>query len=273
MMRISVMTYTLASRPELYPVECYPELIAACGAHAVDWVSCYGRAPRDLRRWTHDAGLAVSAFTFALQSFRQKGDEATALDEAARRFEEAHELGAPIAMVVPLPILGLADLAENRRRWCGLLPRLAPLAREAGCLLTIENFDGPPSPFLTAEELLEACHAEPSLRFTFDIGNAALGGDPAAALDALEDLVAYVHCKDWHISDTPKDGALRGRDGRFYTPAPVGHGDVDLPVCAAALLRQGYAGFADIEYAGRELEPATAIRQSAEWMRAIGFFK
>lgn len=273
MMQISVMSYTLASRPELYAVERYPEIIAAAGAHAVNWVTTYGERPERLRRLTLDAGLAVGAFTFALQSFRHGGTVREALAEAETRFTEAAALQAPVVMVVPMPIDGLDDRNELRKRWCGLLPELAVLAKQAGTVLTIEDFEGEKSAFVTAEDLLTAYAAEPSLRFTFDIGNAAMGGDEIAAAAALKGLISYVHCKDFYIANAPQENAARGLDGRFYRAAPVGQGDVKIVETAQIIANGGYTGFADIEYIGRAEEPAEAIKTAAAWMRSTELFE
>lgn len=272
MMQISVMSYTLASRPDLYALERYPEIIAAAGGHAVNWVTTYGESPERLRRLTLDAGLEVGAFTFALQSFRHGGSEREALQEAELRFAEAAALQAPVVMIVPMPIDGLDDRDELRRRWCGLLPQLALLAKKADTVLTIEDFEGEKSAFVTAGDLLTAYAAEPSLRFTFDIGNAAMGGDETAAAAALGGLISYVHCKDFYISSTFSDGAARGLDGRFYRAAPVGKGDVKIREAAEIIIANGYNGFADIEYIGRDEEPAEAIKNAADWMRKTTLF-
>ena len=268
-MKISVMTYTLASRPDLYSVERYPEIIANAGAKGINWVTLYGQRPERILELTRNAGIEIGAFTFALQSFRHGGNEAKALKEAEIRFGEAAAIGAPVVMIVPMPIDGISDLAETRRRWCALIQQLALLAKKANTIMTIEDFDGPNSAFLTAAELLEAHRAEPSLRFTFDIGNAALAGDPAACADALGTLVAYVHLKDWHVSNVYTEGALQGRNGHFFSPAPIGGGQVDILSAIRILKKHGYDGFADIEYAGREITPETAIANAVKWYNTI----
>ncbi len=264
----SAMTFSLAWHPELYRVEEYPAIVAACGVKALNWVGCYGKSPAVLRRLTLDAGLEVSCHTFVLQSFSRGLGEDAACSEAEARFAEAVELGAPRVMIVPLPIDGVETRAECRKRWCSLLARLAAPARAAHCQLTVENFEGAASPFVTAADLLEILDAAPEVRFTFDAGNAATGEDPVDCARLLSGKIEYVHLKDWQVVQAEGRGTIRGIDGRLYRNAPVGEGENTLSAVVRELARQKYCGYADIEYGGTDFLPDEVIRRGVAWLKA-----
>jgi len=268
MTRISTMTFTFTEHPGMYRLEELPEIAAGAGVHGLNWVGTYGKAPAELRRLTLDAGLEVTCYTFVLQSFAHGASERDAINEAEARFAESAELGAPRVMIVPLPIDGIADRKEARRRWCSLLPQLSPLARAAGTILTIENYEGTASPFVTAAELLEAAAVEPKLRFTFDIGNAATGENPVECARRLAGTIEYVHLKDWRIFPDAGPGRIPGLTGKYYAESPVGEGDVDLLGTLTVLAEQKYSGFADIEYVGNKYLPHEAVRRTVDWLRS-----
>ena len=52
--------------------------------------------------------------------------------------------------IPPLPFPDVADPVKNRKRWCDVLAQVAPLAEARGLILTVENFPGAASAFVTA---------------------------------------------------------------------------------------------------------------------------
>ena len=267
-MRISVMTYSLAQQGG-YAVGDYVRHIAASGAEGINWVTTYGRPARELRQMSLDAGLEVSCYTFPLLTIAQTGGDWRA--EAKAELDAAAELGAPRVMVVPMRPRGVDDLSENRRLWLEVLAGMHPWAQERRIALTIENFQGAGSAFVTSDELSATRRELPWLRFTYDAGNAATGGEaPAHGPRLLGDAIEFVHFKDY-LRDRAEAAAdprtLHGRDGHLYTPAVLGEGDLGLEAALAALKAVGYDGWLDVEYEGAEPPAHEAVAAGVRWYR------
>ena len=113
----------------------------------------------------------VAAHTFFL---RLKEGE-TVQGVAEKSLDNACILGAPVVMIPPSPLAGVESREENHKRWCEMLAEVAPLAEQRNLILTVENFPGMLSPFVTADDFYKAKAQIPSLRLTFDNGNAATG--------------------------------------------------------------------------------------------------
>ena len=264
-MRWSIMTYSLDQQPGRYPVAEYPAIIAAAGAEGINWVSTYGLPPAELRCRSLEVGLEVSCFTFSLVHLTSGGDWRR---EARDNFAAAIELGAPRVMVVPMAPSGTDTPEAGRRCWLeAVLPELSRLAMEYRVVLTIENFQGRNSPFVTAEDLLSAQRAIPGLRFTLDVGNAATGGEASSlAVARLDGGIEFVHFKDYVISETAIPGSFRGRDGRFYRPAVLGEGNVELYPALQTLQECGYDGWIDVEFEGSNPPAAEGVAAGIAWL-------
>ena len=262
-MKLCMMTYTMARQgvgvEEI--VRCAQDL----RLEGIDWVTTYGRKPQDLKALSADAGLTIACHTFFLRSFPD-GD--AWIDEAKQGIDDAVALGAPVVMI-PTMVRPEMERAEFRRRWIAALAEVAPLARRAGVTLTIENFPGVDSAFVTAADFHEAQRQVPDLKLTFDDGNAASGEDPVASFRACAPDVAHIHLKDWTVRDTPADGFRPMLDGRYYKPALVGEGDMPTAACWEAFRAAGYTGFINIEYAGGEIPAAEAMRRAVGYLRSL----
>lgn len=266
-MKISTMTFTLGAVPDLYPIERFADIAAECGCQGINWVSTCRLTCQRVRELTAAAGLEVSSYTIPPNAFVHGGTHQEALDELHREIDTAAEIGAPSIMIVPLPIDGLNDRDASRKAWCEFLPELEPFALNAGIDLTIENYEGAASPFVKASELLEAKAAAPSLKFTFDIGNAALGEDPVLTAKQLAGSIAFCHFQDWNLLDSEEPNCIHGLDGRFYTKTLVGEGILDTPAVIRQLHADGYDGYIDIEYVGRQYTPADGVAKAAKYLK------
>ncbi len=261
-MRLCMMSYTMARQG--VGVEEIVRCAADLGLEGIDWVSTYGRNPRDLRALSEAAGLAVACHTFFLRSFPD-GDW---LGEAQRGLDDARALGAPVVMI---PTMQRPDLDRLvfRARWIEALERIAPLAAEAGVVLTIENFPGTASAFVTAADFRAARERVPTLKLTFDSGNAAGGEDPVASFNACAADVVHVHLKDWTVRDTPAEGFRPMLNGRYFRPALIGEGDMPTAAVWRAMGQAGYRGFVNIEYEGDEIPAAEAMRRAVAYLRSL----
>lgn len=264
-MKFSMMTYTMA-RQGTYGVEDFVRTAAELKMDGIDWVTTYGRDPEELKKLSADAGLPVAAYTFFLSRLTQKLDGW--VDEGKQGIETAVRLGAPVVMIPTPGIKEVASREENRRIWVDALAKVAEIAGKAGVILSVENFPGMLSPFVTAADFHDAQKQIPSLKLTFDNGNAATGEDPVASLRACANDIVHVHLKDWDRKDEPCEGFTRMLDGRYYRPALIGEGVVDSRATLRELEKVGYAGYVNIEYENNKYPAAEGIRRVLEYLRS-----
>ena len=263
-MKLSMMTYTMARQK--YSVEDIVKTAAELEMEGIDWVSTYGRDPNELKRMSDDAGLPVVCYTFGLRSFVQGGDAWQ--DEAKQGVEDAVALDAPVVMI---PTSSNPEIGrdEFRRRWIDALARIVPLTDAAGIVLTVENFPGLHSAFVTAADFAEAKREIPQLKLTYDNGNAAGGEDPVESFRACAEDVVHVHFKDWYIRDEAADGYMAMLTGKHFKSALIGEGDIDTVGCWNALHEHGYDGYVNIEYEGNDVPADEAIARVVKYLRGL----
>lgn len=273
-MRLSMMSMVMMM-VDRFSAEETVDLARELAFDGIDWVTCHGRQPADLRRLTDDAGLPCAAYTFWVDdlsstdvTIRQRG-----LELLKREIETAHILGAPVLMI---PTPGVEELArdELRRRWIVGLAEAAPLVHDAGLILTIENYPGALSPFVIADDIREALDVMPELRVTFDNGNASTGECPVVSFQAVANKTVHAHFKDWEISDekTPASPSQL-LDGKYYGPALISEGALSRGVvhraCLQAMKNAGYQGCINIEYESNQYRADEGIRRAAAYLRAL----
>lgn len=269
-MKLCVMSYTLARRtsaPEFDLVRMC-EFTRNLGLDGIDVVTTYGRHPREVRRLLDDFGLKPVCYTFCVDINQPDAKAQQAgLDALKREIAAAVTVGADKVMVVTP---GSADWPreQSRRNYLRALAAAMPWARAAGLTVTIENFPGASSPFVTAADFALAKKELPELKLTFDCGNCFTGGeDPAASFRACAADVVHAHFKDWAVCAAP-DGML-GLDGRHYRGALIGEGAVDHRSVLAAMKEAGYRGYIDIEYEGDAYLPEDATRRAVRHLDTL----
>ena len=262
-MKFSMMTYTLMRQGCFTPEDCV-RVAAELGMEGIDWITTYGRDPKELKKMSLDAGLTIAAHTFFLRETEMDAVKST----AERSMDDACELGAPVIMIPPMPLPGVETAAENHARWCERLAEVAPFAEARNLILTVENFPGQLSPFVTADDFLNAQKQVPSLKLTFDNGNAASGEDQIESLKKCFKDVVHVHFKDWDIVDTLDEGSWRQmRDGRFYRAALIGEGKIDSRATLKTLEELGYTGYINIEYENNKYPGDEAVKKALEYLK------
>jgi len=268
MMKLSMMSYTMARQPEHFDLEEMLKLTRELDLDGIDFVGLHDKTAKELRKMADDHGVPVICHTFSAD-FDHEDDAArkSAVEGSKQSIDDAVELGAPVVMI---PTGGKAGEDRNaaRRRWIRGLKELQPFAREAGVVLTVENFPGAESPFVIAADMLEAVREVPEFKITFDNGNAAGGEDPAESFARCAEHVVHAHFKDWTI--VGQNEGTRMLDGRWYKPALIGEGIVDHKSCLAAMQAAGYDGHIDIEYEGNDYKPADAVRRAVDYLRELG---
>ncbi|MCC6581923.1 MAG: sugar phosphate isomerase/epimerase, partial [Phycisphaeraceae bacterium] len=178
--------------------------------------------------------------------------------------DHAVTIGADKIMVVTPGKEGVAR-DETRRNFIAGLKRAAPWAKDAGITLTVENFPGAFSPFVTASDFHAAQNELPDLKLTFDNGNAGTGENPAESFRLCAADVVHAHFKDW---DLVGNGML-GLDGRRYRGALIGEGIVDHRAVLTEMKKSGYRGYINIEYEGDKYTPEDATRRAAKYLTGL----
>lgn len=136
------------------------------------------------------------------------------------------------------------------------LDTLAPLARQVGTRLLIENM---PFAFLPdAGSLMNVVdgYGDENIRVIYDVANAHfIGESPTEGLRRVRDRVSLVH-----FSDTTRQS---------YKHDPLGCGDVPLAGIASAMQEIGYTELPMLEVISRT--PDVDIADSCERLRQVGF--
>lgn len=261
-MKYSMMTYTLMRQGGFTPADCV-RVAAELKMEGIDWVTTYGEDPALLRKMSEDAGLTVAAHTFFLRL--QEGE--TIKGVAEKSLDNAAILGAPLVMIPPCPLAGVESREENHKRWCEMLAEAAPLAEERNIRMSVENFPGILSPFVTAEDFYKAKAQIPSLKLTFDNGNAATGEDQIESCKKCMKDIIHVHFKDWDKSLEPAEGMRQMTDGAYYRAALIGEGTVDSRATLRALEEGGYDGYINIEYENNKYRADEGVKKVLEYLR------
>ena len=103
-----------------------------------------------------------------------------------------------------------------------------------------------------------------------DMGNfLCVDEDPVAAVGRTAPYAFHVHAKDFIIKtgeDLSRQGFFVSRGGRFLRGTVIGHGDVPVRSCIAALTKAGYDGCIGVEFEG--VEPTEwALKAAIENLR------
>ncbi len=161
-------------------------------------------------------------------------------------------LGSPLQDLEPGPW---------RRRYAAGLAQAAAAAQPYGITVTFENRGGSMGhwvgSFQHCLEILETAN-EPSLGFTFDVGNFRyMNLDAGEAFEHLADFIVHVHLKDVVPA------------GDSFVMVPLGEGEVDNAPIIRSLMARGWAGCLAIECGGRGTDREDAQKSIAFARRVL----
>jgi sugar phosphate isomerase/epimerase len=269
-MKLSMMSYTLARLPG-FTLPTMFAMAKELRLDGVDMVTLYDHSAEEVRAMAADHELPIVAYTFFANEMGQDcpQQQQQGIDKAKAAIDTAVDLGAPLVMLPPIPPADCKDPKHCRDQYIKALQKVADHAIQAQIALTVENFPGQYSPFVTADDFLAARAEIPSLMLTFDNGNAASGEDVAASFNKVAPYVAHAHFKDWKIRPDAADGWRLMRDGRYYQPALIGEGDVDHRATVSAMKNAGYDKYINIEYEGNDYTGEEAMRRAVSYLRQI----
>jgi sugar phosphate isomerase/epimerase len=256
-----MMSYTMARQG--FSVKEIISTAAKLNLTGIDWVTTYGYDPAELRKMSLDAGLEIACYTFF--AARLQAGAQDWLDEIKQSIDNAIALGTPIVMI-PTGVNDKMSRKDYLYLWIDALRKIAPLCDQAGIILTVENYPGKDSAFVTAADFLEAKKHIPQLKLTYDDGNAATGEDPLTSIKLCKDDIVHVHFKDWYISDRPAEGYREMLNGKYFKSALIGQGDVPTAACLNALKAINYKGFINIEYESDDIPADQAIAQAVSFL-------
>ena len=271
-MKFSMMSYTMARqiKPEKFDIKAMCSLTKELGIDGIDFVTTYGVDPKEISKIVRGYGLNVVCHTFfANLATPDKQQRSAAIDAVRHGLETAIILGTDLIMI---PIINHEKLSRNESRRFAIqgLNEASLLTSEAGITLTIENFPGQLSPFVTSDDFLEAVRQVKGLKLTFDNGNVLTGGeDPVHSYDRTKKYVVHAHFKDWSYEDKGQGNKVTGLDGRVYNPALIGEGIVDHRACLRVMKMSGYSGYINIEYEGNDYPPDLAVRKALTYLQKL----
>ena len=180
------------------------------------------------------------------------------LDLLTRFVRCAGELGAGGIIIGPGKPNPLFPMPRQRMisHFYRALDVLAPLARQVGTKLLVENM---PFAFLPdAEALMKTVdgYGDDSIRVIYDVANAHfIGESPVEGLRRVRERLSLVH-----FSDTTRQS---------YKHDPLGHGDVPLAGIASTMKEIGCTELPMLEVIS--LEPDADIADSCRRLREAGF--
>jgi len=267
-MNYSMMSYTIARQKSRFDLERMLALTAELDLAGIDFFTTHGKTPEELRARCEDLGIPIVGYIFSADlNFATAAERQPGLDKVKEGVEVAARLGAP-RVLIPTGSKDVGSREAARRNWIEGLRDAVELARDAGVVLTVENFPGKRSAFVTSADILAACTEVPGLRLTFDSGNAFGGEDPADSFRRTAHLAVHAHFKDWHVFDTPGESRIEMLNGMFFHAAPLGRGAVDHRRVLQAMKHADYQGCINIEYEGND-DPYEVIREAVHYLRAV----
>ncbi len=215
---------------------------------------------RRLKDACAEAGLPIMSYTIGADFLNAEGGWEAEVERLKGEVDIAATLGAPCmrhdATRGPSP--------ERLSTWdfFQVLPILekgcravTEYAADKGVKTMVENHGRFVQDSDRCEALMIAVN-HPNFGALVDIGNfICADDDPVRAVTRMAPYAFHVHAKDFHRKpgcEDPGRGWGRSRGGDLYRGAIVGHGNIDVRGCIAALYAAGYNGYLSIEFEGME---------------------
>ncbi len=176
------------------------------------------------------------------------GDRERALNYTRKALEQAAELGATAAYVVP----GMDDGQETLDRYADSLAAAADRAMELGMTLGIEHFPGKALPTATGTLAYLEKIGHENLYLLLDIGHLQMSGeDPAGIINLAKSRLSYVHLDD---ND--------GENDLHWSLTEGVQTEAALQAVIDTLGDIGYSGAMSLELSPKLDDPGAALRES-----------
>ncbi|HHV50920.1 MAG TPA: sugar phosphate isomerase/epimerase family protein [Candidatus Avimonas sp.] len=221
-------------------------------------------------------GLEVTNFTFGADFLNGSGGDVRAeVERVKRNIDIAEILGAK--GVRHDATTGFKPGEQGYRGFDNVLPLLADACREIteyaaakGIRTMVENHGYFCQDSHRVEKLINTV-AHPNFGWLVDMGNFLCADEnPVTAVGRAAPYAFYAHAKDFYVKSgmmpNPGEGYFPSRGRNYLKGTIIGHGDVPVKQCIAALKFAGYDGAIAIEFEGME-DVLTGIRIGLENLR------
>ncbi len=277
-MKIAISTYSFSKLMEkegMTQLDCIAKA-KEMGFDAIEFVEIHPHDGSSEEQYAQKLGeearrqeIAVTNFTFGADFLTGSGgDVSVEIERVKKQIEIAVLLGA--RGVRHDATAGFPAGQRGYRGFDDVLPRLADACRQVteyaaakGVRTMVENHG-----FFCQDsdrvEMLVNTVAHPNFGWLVDMGNFLCADEnPVTAVGRAAPYAFYAHAKDFHVKSgvmsNPGEGFMRSRGGNYLRGAIIGHGDVPVKQCIAALKEAGFNGAIAIEFEGME-HPLTGIR-------------
>lgn len=208
----------------------------------------------ELRRILAEHGMSVACYSVGTNIYRAPA----AVEDLCRQLEIAAAMGSPflhhtiacgLNAVTPIPGAGFDDmLPELVESAC----RIAEKAQEYGLRCIYEDQGFYVNGVENFGKFFHAVHrACPNTGVCGDLGNISFVDETAVAFyKTFASHIVHVHCKDYKIYDTEKQGCYRTAHGHYLENTLPGTGKVDYHTCFRILKEHGYTGKYALELEG-----------------------
>ena len=134
-MKLCMMSYTMARRPDLFSVRGMLELTKELGLEGIDFVTLHDTPAAELRKMAEDDGIIIAAHTFFVDlNFPTAAERQPGVDALKRGIDDAVSLGAPVIMV-PTPGKGEYSREQSRRQIIAGFQEAVDFAKKAGVVM------------------------------------------------------------------------------------------------------------------------------------------
>ena len=212
---------------------------------------------RQLRAECERLEMGISSYTFSADLFQEN-------EEKQREEIDRVKKQVDIAEILGVKVLRHDATFNNRGKTfeqalhviAAACLEITEYAEKKGIKTTVENHGHFCQDSLRVEKLYNAVN-HPNFGLLCDMGNfVCVDEDPAKAVSLVAPYTFYVHAKDFHLKSgqlaDPGEGFAKTRGGNYRRAAIVGHGDVPVKSCLAALKMANYKGGIAIEFEGIE---------------------
>lgn len=207
------------------------------------------------------AKLPIISYPIGADFLRAAGGWQAEVERLKAEVKVAAELGAPVMRHDAT--CGFPEEHKGPKDFAAALPTLAKACRavtefaaDLGVRTSVENHGFFVQDSERCEQLTQQVNHE-NFGALVDMGNfLCADDDPVSAVTRMAPYAFHCHAKDFHVKPAdaadPGRGWFRSRGGAYLRGTIVGHGNVDVAGCVAALKAAGYDGWLSIEFEGIE---------------------
>ena len=225
------------------------------------------------------AGLPIFSYTIAADFINKEGGWAPEAERLKDEVKVAAALGVPCmrhdscwgppadSNLPPTSDEGFEMVLPDLIKGCRAVTEFAA---ELGVKTMVENHGYFVQDSVRCEALAKGVD-HPNFGALIDMGNfLCADDDPVSAVTRMAPYAVHFHAKDFHVKPgdgpDPGEGWFKSRGGNYLRGSIIGHGNVDVPGCVAAMKSAGYTGPLSIEFEGME-ENFLALKIGLENLR------